>query len=190
MTTDFFYLNDYYFRELSEKDVTNKYLNWLDDSEVTRFLEIRHTSFNFEKLNLYVESFNKDESKYLFGVFSNKNNKHIGNVTIYNIVKSTSSFNIGYLIGDKNYWGSTTSSTILLFAIHFGFDNLGLEKFIAGVYSNHSKPRFTLKKIGCFECGRIKNKLLSNNKLVDQVFYCLNIEQWKSIKLKHDLSIF
>jgi RimJ/RimL family protein N-acetyltransferase len=117
-------------------------------------------------------------------------NKHVGNVTIHDINIEKSTFDIGYLVGDKDYWGSNTSSTILLFSLHYAFDNLKLKNFRAGVYSNHLKSRFTLKNIGCVECGRIKNKYSSNDKLVDQVLYCLNKDQWTRIKLKHNLRSF
>ena len=46
----------YYLKPLTENDVTVKYVNWLKDEEVTKYLEIRYQSYSIDDLKSYVES--------------------------------------------------------------------------------------------------------------------------------------
>jgi len=177
----------YYLKPLMEKDVTEKYLNWLNDDEVTKYLEIRHENYDIEKLKLYVESFKNDESKFLFGIFVKRNDEHIGNTTIYNINYQTGTFDIGYLIGDKNHWGKSASTETLLLSLKYAFDHLNLRKIFCGAYSNHVKSRFTVKKIGFMEEARLKGRFLFKGEPIDEVIYTMDKEQWKEIKKKFSI---
>lgn len=191
MKNEKFSINNYYhFRYLSEKDATYEYLNWLNDVEVTEFLEVRHTKYNISDLRVYIESFNGEISKYLFGIFSNGNNEHIGNVTLYNINMKNGFFEQGYLIGNKNYWGGNAGISALLFSFHFAFDKLNLENFKSGTYSNNLKSRFLLKKIGCKEADRVEGKFFYKNKPITEIFYSMSKKEWSLLKNKYDASIF
>ena len=191
METERFSINSsYYFRFLSESDVTQKYLNWLSDIEVTEFLEVRHTKYNISDIKTYIKSFKGSTSKYLFGIFSHETNEHIGNVSIYNINKKTGVFDFGYLIGNKNHWGSDAGITTILFSLHYAFDELDLVMLKSGVYSNHVKSRFLLKKIGCTEFERVEGKFLYNKKPITEVIYSMSNKEWSSVKEKYEITAF
>ena len=42
------------------------------------------------------------------------NDAHIGNVTIHDINYHAGTFDIGYIIGDKNHWGTSASTPNLI----------------------------------------------------------------------------
>ena len=172
----------YYLKPLTENDVTVKYVNWLKDEEVTKYLEIRYEDYSIDDLKSYVESFKNDESKFLFGIFSKSDDDHIGNVTIYNINYQTGVFAIGYIIGDKNHWGTSASTEAMFLSLQYAFDYLNLRKTFCGVYSNHVKARFILKKIGLKEEARLKGRFLYKEEPVDSVIYTMDREQWKVVK--------
>ena len=184
MTSTKLELKTYYLRKLTKDDVDDKYLSWLKDKEVTKYLEIRHENYNLKDLQTYVESCNKDHSKYLFGIFSKDKNEHIGNTTIYDINHRNKTFDIGYLIGDKRHWGTSASVETLLLSLKFAFDDLKLRKMFGGVYSNHLSSRFTLKRSGFIEEARLKKRFFFNDKFVDEVIYTMDREKWVEIKKK------
>lgn len=177
----------YYLRTLKVEDVNDKYLGWLNDKEVTEYLEIRYKRYTLESLRDYVRSFKTDDSKFLFGVFSKENDEHIGNGTIYNINYFIGTFDIGYLIGEKQYWGKEAGSETLLMLLKFGFEDLGLRKFFGGIYSNHVKGRFVLQKIGFKQEARLSDRFLFEGKPIDQIIYSMDRKQWKLIKEKYDI---
>ena len=168
---------NFYLRELTLEDITEKYLRWVNDKEITRFLEIQHQSFTVEDLRNFVTECQKSESKILWGIFCNKTNKHIGNISItYNTNVAT--FDGGYFIGDKEYWGTSAGFEALLLMIKYGFDHLKMRRLIAGCYSNNMNARFIFHKIGCQKEARIKEKYLCEGKPVDVVIYTMDSNQW------------
>jgi RimJ/RimL family protein N-acetyltransferase len=174
----------YYLRPLTVNDVTVKYVDWLKDEEVTKYLEIRFGDYSIDELKSYIELFLKDKSKFLFGIFFERNDSHIGNMTIYDVNYKTGTFDIGYLIGDKNHWGTSASTEAILLALKYAFNNLNLRKIFTGVYSNHVKSRFTLKKIGFVEEARLKDRFLFDGETIDEVIVTMDREQWKDLKKK------
>ena len=66
-------------------NVNEEYLSWLNDNDVVKYLEIRHNSYDLNKLKSYVESFKDYDTKFLFGVFCHKAEEHIGNTSVYDI---------------------------------------------------------------------------------------------------------
>lgn len=179
--------DNYYLKPLMIKDVTSKYLDWLNDDDVTKYLEIRYDNYSIEKLKSYVDSFKNDKSKFLFGVFYERNHDHIGNTTIYNINYQTGTFDIGYIIGEKNHWGNNASTVTLLLSLKYAFDNLNLRKIFTGTYSNHVKARFTLKRVGFMEEARLKKRFLFEDKAIDEVIYTMDNKHWKHVIKKFNL---
>jgi len=179
--------NTIYLKKLTIDDISEKYLNWVNDKVVTDFLEIRHKNHNREDLINYVKSFDSDNSHFLFGVFLIDTNEHIGNGTLYNVNYIHRTFDIGYLIGEKKYWGTTVSLETVLILLKFGFDKLKMRKMIGGVYANHIKSRFTLKRLGFSEEARLKEKFIYNGKSVDEIIYSLTDNQWYELRKKYNL---
>lgn len=67
-------------RILTKKDVSDKYVLWLNDYEVTKYTEQRyrqHSRVDIEDFE--VEKF-KSKFDLLFGIF--KDNRHIGNIKL------------------------------------------------------------------------------------------------------------
>ncbi len=168
----------------TEKFITNSYLKWVNDYEVTEFLEIRHKKFIMADLYEYFESFKDADNKYLFAVICNLSKRHIGNTTIYDVDHVNKTFDIGYLIGEKEFWNTTAGFETLIMSLNFAFDFLKLRKFFGGVYSSHLTSRFNLSKAGFKVEAKLKEKYLHKNKLVDEVIYSLESEKWKGIKKK------
>lgn len=178
----------YQIRPLLVTDVSDSYLKWLQDSEVIRFLEINRTNNDAKSINdliAYVKGFeNKDD--FLFGIFDN--NKHIGNLTINSINVHNGTFDMGYLIGDKNYWGLRAGEAALVAGLRFAFEELGLRKIFGGIYSKNRAARFLSKKIGFFEEAKLKDFAYIDGELDNSIIYTMTKEQWDELKKKYNFT--
>lgn len=85
------------------KDVSQDYLNWMNDKEITNFTNQKNKIHTLESIKKFIEEKNSSIDEYLYGIFTEKD-KHIGNIKIGPIDKNKYT-HISYLIGDKNYWG-------------------------------------------------------------------------------------
>jgi len=183
LSTDQFYL-----KELSEKHINNNYLSWLHDKEVTGFLEMRDENYSLGDLRNYYESFINNDTKYLFGVFTKNDHTHIGNTSIIDIDKKNNTCGWGYLIGDKNYWGTNAGRDTIYLTLKFCFDTLNIRKIFGGAYSNHIRAQFNLLKCGFEEEGILKEKYYHEDKLVDEIIYSMTKDKWEKIKIKLNIN--
>ena len=177
-----------YIRPLKAEDVGDAYLKWIQDEEVTKYLEIRHNTYTKKDLLEYVASFENDSTKYLFGVFDNQTDKHVGNCTLYGINWNTETFDLGVLIGDTDYTDKNVGVEAVLLLFKYAFEHLKLRKFFGGCYSKHIQTIFVLKRCGCEKEAVLKDKFVHNGIYMDQLVFALTKEKWFStVKPKFNL---
>ena len=126
-----------YFRELNENDVSPKYVGWLNNPEVNRYLEVRHTFHTIENCKSFVRSMNTSEENYLFGMFFNQGREHIGNIKIGFINSYHNRAEISLFIGADHLWGKGLATEAILRITSWGFEFIGLSKIEAGCYSEN-----------------------------------------------------
>ena len=152
-------------KSLQVEDVSNKYIDWLNDIEINQYLEVRFKVHNYESCVEFIKKMQEDENEELFGIFTNdKNNEHIGNCKLGFINKAHLSADVSYLIGNKNFWGKGYATEMLRYFVDYGFENLGLEKITAGCYEHNRASMKVLMKTGFIVEDTLKDQVISNSK--------------------------
>ena len=141
-----------YLRPLKLNDINDKYLFWVNNPSVTEFLEIGEQSLGYNDLVKYVNDSPKN-GRYNYAVIAKNSQCHIGNCSIYSIEPNQKKFEIGWFIGEKNYWGGHYSSMIIFSLFKIGFLEMELDKCIGWVNKKHIKARMTNKFVGFNEKG-------------------------------------
>ena len=91
-------------RSLVPEDATERYLAWLCDADVVRWLNSRFSNHDLSSIRSYITR-HDNRTSFHVGVFDAGSGLHIGNHSVYH--ESThQSAQINVMIGDKNYWGS------------------------------------------------------------------------------------
>ena len=98
-----------FLREMHESDLTESFISWLRDSEVNKFLEVRHNPPNLESQKQYVNECRLSLSKAYLGIFQ-KNEALIGSVTLNS---HETSVEIGLMIGDKSLQGQGIGAEVV-----------------------------------------------------------------------------
>ncbi|MBU1026742.1 MAG: GNAT family N-acetyltransferase [Candidatus Margulisbacteria bacterium] len=146
-------------RRLRVVDVTQRYVDWLNDPEVNRFLSVKDKHQDMDMVKKYVLSYEGENNKLLLGIFDNKNNLHIGNITFSSINQDHGVGVIGIAIGEKDCWGRGYATEALLLVVDFAFAKLKLQRLEAGVSEDNSPSQKLFKKVGFEECERANGKL-------------------------------
>ena len=162
---------------LSEKFINQKYLSWVNDPEVTEFLEIGNKRYQLEDLFLYLHD-SKISGRLNYAVLAEESNQHIGNASIYSIDKKNKKFEIGWFIGEKNFWGGHYAPMIIFYLHKIGFMELGLESCGGGVNEEHIKARMTNKFIGYSEIEKIFAYSEKQNKYVASIKLHISKSEW------------
>jgi RimJ/RimL family protein N-acetyltransferase len=149
-------------KPLTVDDISSDYIKWLSDSEVNKYLESRFQEHDYQSCVKFLKK-TKENGEKLFGVFTVKENKHIGNCKLYNINKFHHTAEIGFLIGNKTCWGRGYATEVVSHVVDYGFKYLGLEKITAGCYESNRGSRNVLLKAGFEIEGLRENQVIFEN---------------------------
>ncbi len=158
-------------RKINYKDCDNKYLSWLKDKKINKFLECRIENLSIPQLKRFVKKCNTDLSTILFGIFFK--DIHIGNIKI-DINYFHKFCHIGYFIGEKNYQKKGMATEAIQLCLTLIFKILNLRMCFAGVYSANLDGIKFLKKNKFKKIFTYKKRLrIKNNIYCDELIYCL-----------------
>jgi ribosomal-protein-alanine N-acetyltransferase len=165
-------------RTLTLEEVTPRYLEWLHDPEVTKFLEVRFEAMTAEKLAEWVGRFDS-RTKYLFGIRVRESGELIGTATLYDIRPIHGLANYGYMVGEKAYWGRGVVGEILPLLFDFAFDVVGVRKITTSCYAPHLASMVNYRKLGLHHEGTLRAHLRWADGFVDEHIYSINADQWR-----------
>ena len=124
-------------RSMTVADVSQDYVDWLNDPEVNRYLEVRHAVQTLEGCKSYVAGMESSEADFLFGVFLLETGRHIGNTRLGFINSRHQRAQLSLFIGDRSCWGKGYATEIIRAVTAWGFETQGLEKIDAGCYAEN-----------------------------------------------------
>lgn len=157
-----------YLRRLTEEDATQEYVDWMNDPEVNQYLESRFTTQTIESIRAFISSVTNDRN-YQFGIFLKDTDKHIGNIKIGGINPHHNYADIGFLVGDKDYWGKGIATEAIGVATAFAFKKLKLHRLWGGVYAPNIGSLKAFLKNGYEQEGVKKSHVLLNGVYLDSI---------------------
>jgi len=141
ITTDRIFL-----RELTGSDATDRYCQWLNDPEVTRFLETKGSTLS--GIQTFIAEKHTRPDCIFWGIFLKETNRHIGNIKLEPIQFTTKEAEIGIMIGDKSVWGKGYCQESVRAVTDYAFSTIGLTKIKLGVILENTKAITCYKKAG------------------------------------------
>ena len=158
-------------RKLSIEDASEEYLSWLNDYETVKYTESRHVVHTMESLKDFITVHANNDNNYCFAIIDIQTGKHIGNIKIGNIHHRYKYADIGFIIGDKNYWGKGIGTEAIQLCTEFAFKQLHLHRLYAGIYDLNIGSIKALEKVGFLLEGCEKEKCLFEGKRIDCYIY-------------------
>lgn len=142
-----------YMIPVSDQHCNQVYLSWLNDPEITRYLETK--SSTLQQLKDYVKRKQLTDDLFL-AVHLKSNDKHIGNIKIEAINKTHSFAEYGILMGDKSEWGKGYAHEATVAILTYAFNDMSLRKINLGVVAEHLSAVKLYEKIGFKVEGTLK----------------------------------
>jgi RimJ/RimL family protein N-acetyltransferase len=162
-------------RHLTESDVTESYLSWLNDPEVLRYLEVRFSKVgDLKELGAFVKTVNASTDTLMFGILRKDSSQHIGNIKLGPIKFEHARAEIGFLIGDRLSWGEGYASEAIQAVAQLGLDHLNLVKIGAGCYETNLGSMKALLKAGFLQVATIPNDVVSDGVRVASLLFAKN----------------
>ena len=91
-------------KPISQNEITENYVSWLNNIEINQFLETRHSIQTKIKVVEYINFLRSIKNCDMFAIFDKETNNHIGNLTITSFDSyNNGSVDFGIMIADKKF---------------------------------------------------------------------------------------
>ena len=158
-----------YLREVRPSDVNENYYRWMNDPEVTQYLESRFAPNSMETLQEYVRNFMGNKDNIFLAIVLKENHKHLGNIKMGPIDWFHRLADIGVMLGEKDSWGKGYAAEAISLLSEHAFKNLNLHKLTAGCYKPNEGSLRAFEKAGFETEGVRKKHCFFNGKYVDAI---------------------
>lgn len=157
-------------RLLRPDDVTPAYVAWMNDPAINQYLESRWTVQTLASVREFVAAMWDSPTDYLFGMFWQANQRHVGNIKLGHVHPRHGVAEVGLVVGDPQVWGKGIGTEAIRLATAYGFEQLRLNKLTAGAYEPNQGSRKAFLKAGYREVGWYhRHRRCDDGRYVDEV---------------------
>lgn len=140
---------------LTPDDVSQDYVDWLNDPQINQYLESRFQAHNMDSTRAFVASVLNSSDSIFLGITSRVLGKHVGNIKLGPINREHGLGEIGIMIGDRGAWGRGIGAEAIRMIVAIAKHQLGLRKITAGCYATNAGSKRAFENAGFFiECVR------------------------------------
>ena len=164
-----------YLREVLATDVSENYCRWMNDPEVTRYLESRFHSQTLEDIRAYVLQMQQSSDTLFLAILLKEKDTQIGNIKLGPINPNHRFADIGILIGEKTHWGKGYATEAIRLLSQYAFEKLQIHRLTAGAYANNPGSWRAFEKAGFLREATEHKKWLCEGRHVDGI--CLSLLQ-------------
>lgn len=173
-------------KPITENEINDRYLAWLNDSEINEYLEVRFRKQTIKDIYNYINNLRSTDGGELFAIFDIARNLHIGNCSITHFNPNNNGYAIyGLMIGEKdNNMGFAIDVEIMI--VEYLLSLSEIRKIKGSVYAINKPAWKILEMLGFKKEGVLRKQVvLSDGTLDDGYVYGLFKEEWNEHKLKN-----
>jgi RimJ/RimL family protein N-acetyltransferase len=172
-----------YLRGVQLSDVNETYHRWMNDPEVTHYLESRFFPLSLEQLRDYVSSKQGDSNNIFLAIIVRESDRHIGNIKLGPIDWIHRTGDIGLMIGEKDCWGKGYATQAISLVMNYAFITLNLHKLTASCYDSNKGSAKAFQKVGFEVEGVRKQHFYCDGKYEDLVLMGILNRSWRAAEL-------
>lgn len=154
-------------RPVTEADVTPAYVGWLNDPEVSRYLETRFSVQTLDTVADYVRQTLANKNETFFAICFGPDRRHIGNIKVGPIKHPHAVADVSLFIGDRMAWGRGVAGVAIALISRYAIRDLKLRKLSAGVYAPNVGSAKAFLRVGYKQESLKRKHLLLDGKPVD-----------------------
>ncbi|MGC8669236.1 MAG: GNAT family N-acetyltransferase [Chthonomonadales bacterium] len=173
MKTPFLVGKIIYLRPLHRTDLGERYQSWLNDPDVSRYLETAHFPQTLTAMEAFYESIAASRDNLFLAIADRATDLHIGNIKLGPINWVHRSGTLGLLIGERDYWGRGCGTEATRLVVEHAFYNLNLHRVDLGVYAEHTAAVRMYEKVGFKVEGCLRKALFHEGQYKDHLLMAI-----------------
>lgn len=167
-----------FLRPLDKKDITGTYVSWLNDPEVTRYLETGVFPTTIGDLKEFYKRMSKSRKDLIFAIVTKKGGTHVGNIKLGEINWVHRYGELGIMIGKRSCWNKGYGREACALLLGHAFKRLNLNKVILGVFGSHRAAIRLYESIGFRAEGRVRKLFFNDGRYEDKVIMGISRDEF------------
>ena len=168
-------------KPISHNEINSRYISWLNDPQVTEFLDAGFMRHSKRDVLNYINALRKKEGCELFAIFSKNKSVHIGNVSIIDYNPNNQGYaTYGIIIGDPEARLLGLGAEVSVLIIEYLFSNRAIRRIKEAAFSDNQKSCKTFEALGFKREGVLREHVVLNSgKINDLYIYGMLREEWR-----------
>jgi len=167
-------------RLVTMQDCTPRYVAWLNDPLVSRYLETRWERQTMETIHSFVRTQRGSADSYLLAIIERQTGSHVGNLKLGPIDSRHRYADVSYFIGEHGVWGRGLATDAIRLAVTIAFERLELHRIQAGVYAGNGGSARALLRAGFRPEGVLRSQLIGPEGYEDHCWFGLLESEWQA----------
>lgn len=162
--------NELYYRRIEKEDLADR-VKWINDPDINETLTF-DTPVSLASTEAWFAKTVLDQSKCNLAFFVRNGDSFvaIGFGGFLNIDTKASKAELYITIGNKSFQGKGFGKRLVQFLMHFGFNDLGLQKIYLSTLEHNLRAYGLYESCGFEEEGRFKKHVLHKGKLKGLIY--------------------
>lgn len=162
-----------YLRALSTDDLNGPYFDWLNNSNITRFLDAGRYPNTMASMEQFLAGVAGSDTDIALAICINDTEQHVGNIKLGEINYFHRRGVVSILIGEQSFQGKGIATEAHHLLLDYAFKRLGLNRIEAGVLDGNLGSRRLYEKLGFASEGIRKQFAWANGRYQDEYLYAL-----------------
>ena len=171
-----------YLRGVDPSDTHGAYIEWVNDREITQYLETGYFPSDVEAVESYIEEMNGDDDVLFLAIVAAADDTHVGNIKLGPIDWIHRRGDIGLLVGERDYWGEGIGTEAIGLVVRHAFERLNLHKLTAGCYEQNVGSKRAFEKNGFEVEGRRRDHAAHGDGYADLLLLGLLAEEYERLR--------
>ena len=167
-----------YLRGLEKSDLEGEYFDWLNDREVTKFLESGGFPNTLEKMEEFYRNTALSNNNAIFAIVDKETDRHIGNIKLGPVDWIGRIAPLGIMIGNKESWGKGHATEAIRLVLDYAFNRLNLHKVNTGIAAIHQASLQAFEKAGFETEGTAKSNFFFEGSYCDALYLGITKEDF------------
>ena len=163
-------------RPVNEKTDLDDFHSWINDPEVRVFLN-SNQPISWQQEKEWFEDISKRDKSIILAIVAE--DKLIGSIGLHAIDHINSTATLGIVIGNKDYWGKGYGFDAEMTFLNYIFNNLGIRKVCASVFTFNKRSHCCAAKCGFKEEGVRRKQILRDGEYQDEILLAAFKEDWE-----------
>jgi len=168
-------------RSLEPDDLERCY-RWMNDCEVTRFLEGGRYPPSMAQERDWLDNAIRNRSGFsnVLLAIETKDGVHIGNAGLHEASPEHRSAKLGIVIGEKDYWSKGYGTDAVRTLLRFAFEQMNLNRVELGTFDFNERAQACYRKCGFVEEGRRREDRYIDGRYCDLVIMGILRREWEA----------